>query len=71
MACVSAGEEGPAVGESPNHYAVLKAYTTSTCSTDSYEYFESYNGDVCIPLTIELEGDLQEEASCMFKDGTF
>ena len=66
---MTAGDDGPDVGESPNHYAVLKAYATSTCSSESYTYFESYNGDVCIPLTIALEGEMQEEASCMFKDG--
>lgn len=69
--CVTATDSGPDVGESPNHYAVLKSYTEGSCSASSYVYFESYNGDVCIPLTISIKGEQEEDASVMFKDGQY
>ncbi len=68
---MTVAETGPDVGESPNHYAVLKSYADNTCASSSYIYFESYNGDVCIPLTITIRGEPEEDASVMFKDGQY
>jgi hypothetical protein len=67
----SADSDGPDVGESPNRYAVLKAYLTLSCSSSSYSYFESYAGDVCIPLTLAVDGDMQEDASIEFKPSDY
>ena len=71
--CVAtaAGDDGPAVGEAPYHYAVLRAFTADACATTSYAYFEAFSGDVCIPLTVTIEGDVQEDASIEFKSSAY